>query len=77
MSLRKTSEPKGRAIFDPGAIIWTILVEAHLMKLPTKYQRIEPSIFGEQDFFFKQNPYTSLFKTSESHVPSSFRQEYF
>ena len=39
MSLRKTSDHRGRAIFDPRAEIWTILVEVHKIKLHTKYQR--------------------------------------
>ena len=29
MGLCKTSEPHGRAIFDPEALIWTILVEVY------------------------------------------------
>ena len=47
MSLCKTREPQGRAIFDPGAIIWSILAEA---KLHTKYQRPVPPSFRGEDF---------------------------
>ena len=33
MGLRKTSYPLGRAIFDPVALMWTILVEFHDIEL--------------------------------------------
>ena len=46
--LCKTNEPQGRASFDLRAIIWTILVEVHYMKLHTKYQRPRPSSFWEE-----------------------------
>ena len=28
------------AIFDPGSVIWTILLEVHKIELHTKYQRL-------------------------------------
>ena len=45
----KNKWPLGWTIFDPSAIIWTILVEAHNIKLPTKYQRPWPSNFRQED----------------------------
>ena len=50
MSLCKASVPLGRAIFDPSAKILTILIEDHLMKLHTKYQRPGPSSFRVEFF---------------------------
>ena len=49
MSLYKTSDLCGGAIFDPRAKIWTILVEFHKIKLHTKYQRPLPSSFRQAD----------------------------
>ena len=46
MSLWKTSDPLGGAIFYPKAIIWTILLEVYKVKLHTKYQRPRPSSFS-------------------------------
>ena len=54
MSLWKTSDHWGGAIFDPRAIIWIILVEVHKIKLHTKYQRPGPSSFRQEDFFLKK-----------------------
>ena len=54
MSLKScdlTSDAWSRAIFDPRAIIWTILVEIY-KKLHTKYQRPGPSGF-RLEFFLK------------------------
>ena len=50
MSLCKTSDPWGGAIFDPRAIILNTLVEVHMIKPHTKYQRPGPSSFRQEDF---------------------------
>ena len=50
MSLCKTSDPRGRAIFDPRAIMLTILVKVHEIKLHAKYQRPGTSSFRQEDF---------------------------
>ena len=67
-------------IFDPRAIIRTILVEVHRIKLSlhTKYQRPGPSNFRQEDFlsigvYVKQvmvNP-RSLFSFSDFTEPMS------
>ena len=67
----KTSDPWDWTIFDPRAIIRTILVEVHRKKLSlhTKYQRPGPSNFRQEDFLLtgvyvkqvKVNPRSSFF----------------
>ena len=39
-----------KAIFDPRALIWSILVEIYKIKLYTKNQRPQPSSFRKEDF---------------------------
>ena len=45
-----TSDPRGRASFDPRGIIWTNLVEVIKEMLYTKYQSSRPSSFREEEF---------------------------
>ena len=42
--------PPGRAHFWPRGIIWTNLVEVHLMMIHTKYQDSRPCDFRQEDF---------------------------
>ena len=44
-------EPRGRASFDPRAIIWTNFVEVHKEMLYTKYQSPRSSSFREEEFW--------------------------
>ena len=43
--------PQGRTIFDPSGIIWTYMVEVHLVMLNTNYQGSWPPGFRQEDFF--------------------------
>ena len=43
--------PRGGAIFGPKGIIWTNMVEVHLIMLHTKYKGFRPKGFSEEDFF--------------------------
>ena len=56
ISLCKTRDPRGRAIFGNRAIILTNLVEVHKVMLHTKYKNSRPYGF-RQDFL-----YFSLYK---------------
>ena len=42
ISLSKTCDPRGGAKFDPRAIHWTFLVEAHQLKLHAKFGKPRP-----------------------------------
>ena len=42
ISQRKTCDPQGGAIFDPRSIIWTLLVEAHEIRLHAKFDKPMP-----------------------------------
>ena len=66
MSLWKTSDIWGGAIFDPRAIIWKILVEVHKIKLHTKYQMPGPSSSDKKNF--KSIAYRSLFETFDISI---------
>ena len=46
----KQVTPGAGPFFDPRAMIWTILVEVHKMKLHTKYQKHWPSSFRQEGF---------------------------
>ena len=50
ISLCKTFDPRGWAIFGPRGIIWTNLVEVHWVMLHTKYQGYRPSGFRPRFF---------------------------
>ena len=43
MNLCKTNYPRGGSVFDPRAIIWTVLVEVQKIKLQTKGLGLEVS----------------------------------
>ena len=43
--------PQGGTIFDPRLIIWTNLVEDHLVMLNTKNQGSWPCGFRQDEFF--------------------------
>ena len=51
ISLCKTIDPKGGAIFGPRAIILTNMEKVHKVMLHTKYQGSRPSGFRQEDFF--------------------------
>ena len=51
ISLCKTCDPQGRAIFGPKGIIGTNLVEDRYVKLHTKYQGSRPYGIRQEDFF--------------------------
>ena len=50
ISLCTTSDPRGGAIFNPRATIWTKLVEVYKINLHTKYQRPRPCSFRQEEF---------------------------
>ena len=50
ISLCKTSDPQVEAISDIRAIIWTIMVEGHYIKLHTKFGSARPNGFQQEDF---------------------------
>ena len=50
ISLCKTCDPRGGAIFSPRGIILTNLVEVHWVMLHIKYQGSRPSGFRQADF---------------------------
>ena len=71
MNLCKTSDFWGRAIFDPKAVIWTILVQVCWIKLHTKYHASVPLVLDKKifkDVFF----YMSLCKTSDPQGQGHF-----
>ena len=51
ISLCKTCDPRGVAIFCFRGIIRTNLVEVHKVMLHTKYQGAMPKGFRQEDFF--------------------------
>ena len=46
------NDPRGRAIFDPRAMVGWIYKEDHYTLLHTKYESSGPCGFGEEDFFY-------------------------
>ena len=46
----KTCNPRGGAKFDPRAIPWALLVEAHYIKLHAKFGEPRPYGYVEGDF---------------------------
>ena len=52
LHVRKTSDPRDGAFYDPSAIICTILVKAYCMKLHAKDPKPGPSNFTQEDLCF-------------------------
>ena len=46
----KTSDPRGGAKFDPRAIIWALLVEAHEIKLHAIFSKLRPHGYVQGEF---------------------------